>query len=69
MIREVVTSLGYESETVGDGPGALRQVAAYQPDVVLLDMWLPTVSGLAVLQVLRRDHPELPVIMVTANQD
>jgi DNA-binding response OmpR family regulator len=50
MLRDVVTSLGYESEIAGDGPEALRQVGACPPDVVLLDMGLPGMSGVAVLQ-------------------
>ena len=55
MRRDVVTSLGYDGEIAGDGPEARRQVAAYQPDIVVLDVGLPGMSGATVLQALRRD--------------
>jgi two-component system response regulator GlrR len=68
MIRDVVASLGYESQVSPDGPDALRRVARYRPDVVLLDLWMPGMTGAAVLDALHRADPALPVVMVTANQ-
>lgn len=49
-----------------DGTSGLAQVAAHMPDVVLLDINLPETSGLDVLSKLKADHPELPVIVVSA---
>jgi len=69
MVRDVLTSLGYESESAPNGREALHRVASYRPDVVLLDLSLPGMSGVEVLDALRRDHPGVPVVMVTANQD
>jgi CheY-like chemotaxis protein len=69
MIRDVLTSLGYESACSPHGRDALRRVAIYRPDVALLDMTMPGLSGIEVLDALRRDHPRIPVVMVTANQD
>ncbi len=49
-----------------DGAAALEQVAARKPAVVLLDLNLPQVDGLHVLEKLKADYPNLPVIVVTA---
>ena len=52
-----------------NGPAVLAQVQALQGrlgvDVVLLDIALPDMDGLDVLQALRRDWPDLPVLMLS----
>jgi DNA-binding response OmpR family regulator len=58
-LRGIMTSIA------GDGEEALRQVAEDPPQLVVLDMMMPGLGGLAVLQQLKRDHPKLPVIMLT----
>jgi sigma-B regulation protein RsbU (phosphoserine phosphatase) len=59
---------GYVVETASDGAEALASLRNSPFDLVLLDMMMPGLSGLDVLDDLRRTHPatELPVIMVTA---
>jgi CheY-like chemotaxis protein len=69
MIRDVIVALGYEGHASPNGEDALRRVPTYHPDVILLDLDLPGISGGEVLSALRRDHPEIPVVMVTGNQD
>ena len=49
-----------------DGRSGLGQAALHKPDVVLLDLSLPEVSGIEVLEKLKADNPELPVIVVSA---
>jgi two-component system response regulator RegX3 len=56
---------GFEVAAVGDGRDALTSVAANPPDLVLLDLMLPGLSGLDVLRTIRRDH-NMPVIILTA---
>jgi two-component system response regulator RegX3 len=56
---------GFEVATVGDGRDALSSVAANPPDLILLDLMLPGLSGLDVLRTIRRDH-HMPVIILTA---
>ena len=61
----------YRVRTVSDGPEALRAVESQLPDLVLLDLMLPGVSGLDILKELRR-RPEtqnLPVILLTARRE
>ncbi|HEV2477936.1 MAG TPA: response regulator, partial [Candidatus Dormibacteraeota bacterium] len=52
------------------GQGALDAVDKLRPDLVLLDVYLPDMSGLEVLQHLREDdHPPVDVIAITAARD
>ena len=55
----------YEVETAGDGRSALQVVDERMPDVVLLDLGLPDLDGIAVLTQLR-SFTQVPVIVVSA---
>ena len=57
---------GYAVDTATDGHQALSAVAAREPDVVVLDVGLPGVDGLAVCRRYRADGRRTPVLMLTA---
>jgi two-component system, OmpR family, response regulator MprA len=57
---------GYAVETAADGHQALSAVAAKEPDVVVLDVGLPGIDGLAVCRRYRADGRRTPVLMLTA---
>lgn len=71
-IREVVANYlrrdGYVVETAADGAVARRHLAEFQPDLVVLDLMLPAVSGLDILTEIRRAG-DLPVIVLTARAE
>jgi Response regulator containing a CheY-like receiver domain and an HTH DNA-binding domain len=48
-----------------DGQQALSAVRLTHPNLVLLDIRMPRMDGLATLRALRTDHPDLPVVMLT----
>jgi two-component system response regulator RegX3 len=56
---------GFDVEVARDGADALDRFDDIRPDLVLLDVMLPTVSGIDVCRELRR-HTDVPIIMVTA---
>jgi DNA-binding response OmpR family regulator len=56
---------GYQVETVGDGAQALSRALADPPDLMVLDLMLPSLGGLEVCRQLRAEVP-VPVIMLTA---
>lgn len=57
---------GYEVRTVGDGPRGLELVRTLRPDLVLLDLILPGLSGHELCRRIRADGLEMPVLMLTA---
>ena len=64
-------SLAFEGYTVvaaADGEQGLAAVAAHRPDVVLLDLGLPRISGLEVCRRLRAAGDGVPVLMLTARE-
>ncbi|HOW85776.1 MAG TPA: sigma-54 dependent transcriptional regulator [Candidatus Aminicenantes bacterium] len=69
-IREVFAVLlgdkGYQVETAGNGRRGLELAGPFAPDVVILDMNLPDISGLEVLAGLRQARPGPGIIIVTA---
>jgi DNA-binding response OmpR family regulator len=56
---------GYEVDLAATGPDALASAAARQPDLIVLDLMLPGLSGLDVCRALR-ERTDVPIIMVTA---
>ncbi|MCE8002308.1 response regulator transcription factor [Billgrantia ethanolica] len=60
---------GFDVDTAEDGEGALAKVEESPPDLILLDISLPGISGFDVLEQLRQDsrHARLPIIMLTAH--
>ncbi|MGH8872688.1 MAG: response regulator transcription factor [Acidimicrobiia bacterium] len=71
-IREVVAGYlrrdGYLVQIATDGAVARRHLAEFKPDLVVLDLMLPAVSGFDILSEIRRDG-DLPVIVLTARAE
>lgn len=68
-LAEFFTLRGYEVVTADNAGDAFMLLAAAPPEVVLLDIGMPKIDGLTALRRIRQSHPELPVIMLTANVD
>jgi CheY-like chemotaxis protein len=58
-----------EIEAVPDGREGLDAVVRQRPDVVLLDLQMPRMDGLALLKQIREIEPRLPVIVISATQE
>jgi DNA-binding response OmpR family regulator len=56
---------GIDAITANDGEEALRLLEAGLPQVVVLDMMMPGLGGNEVLRLIKREYPQLPVIMLT----
>ncbi len=69
-LAEVVTMAlrmeKWDVRSAGDGMSAVRVARQFRPDVVVLDVMLPDMSGLDVLRKLRQYTPDLPVLFLTA---
>jgi CheY-like chemotaxis protein len=71
MLEDVLTSLGYATRTAADGATAVRAVLSEPPDVVLLDVYMPGLSGVGALPTIVALAPNAKVIMIsgTSNED
>jgi two-component system response regulator CpxR len=65
MLREFLELQGFRVDTLPDAESALARVAADPPDLMVLDVMMPGMSGFEALKRLR-EHHQLPVIMLTA---
>jgi two-component system response regulator HydG len=69
VLRGLFEDEGFAVREAADGDEALRAVAEASPDVVLSDMRMPRVPGIELLRTLRRDAPEVPVVLLSAVED
>lgn len=65
-LKELFIDNGYAVRIAGDGPEALNLLKKTLPDLVVLDLGLPNMSGESVCLEIRKQYPELPVIILTA---
>ena len=71
LVRSLMQAEGYEVASAANGLEALAQVAAAPPDLILLDIMMPTLDGYAVCRQLKA-HPEtrlVPIVLITALGD
>jgi CheY-like chemotaxis protein len=70
-IAQLLEHEGYDVAEAGDGVEALEQAAAFQPDVIVLDIMLPGMDGFSVHEKIRADPdmPDVRVVYLTAKRD
>jgi DNA-binding response OmpR family regulator len=68
LLEAYLDGTGYETETAVDGEDTLRKVQAFQPDLILLDVMMPKISGFEVCKRLKADPAtrDIVILMVTA---
>lgn len=64
----LMTQAGYTIDIAHDGQSALDKVAAFNPDLVLLDVMMPSINGFEVCRTIRQnpDWAHIKIIMLTA---
>lgn len=65
VMADYVTAAGYTAQVIADGREALASVQRNVPDLIVLDIMLPNLDGLALCKAVR-EFSEVPIIMVTA---
>ncbi|MBS3888980.1 MAG: response regulator [Firmicutes bacterium] len=69
LLTEVFTVLGYEVIEAGNGSEGLEVMDKRKPDIILLDMKMPGLSGIETLRLIRARNHHVPIILVTAYQE
>jgi DNA-binding response OmpR family regulator len=69
MLSVYFTASGYHVIGANHGGDGLMLAEFHRPDVVLLDITMPGIDGVEVLQQIRTRWPEVPVVMLTAVSD
>ncbi|MFI2259887.1 response regulator transcription factor [Streptomyces tubercidicus] len=66
LLRRYLEREGHAVTAVGDGLAALEAVRQGETDLLILDVMMPRADGLDVVRILRAEHREVPVLMLTA---
>jgi CheY-like chemotaxis protein len=69
LLAGVLRDKGLEVATAEDGQAALEQISREPPDVILLDLKMPGLNGIQVLEQVKGMAPHMPVVIVTAYGD
>lgn len=68
IVSELLTEEGYEVHTVTDSRRAVEAFEAFHPDLVILDVLMPSVDGISLCLQLRRES-DVPVLFLSAKRD
>jgi PAS domain S-box-containing protein len=68
LLHHILLCVGYHVRFAQDGPTALNMVRSNKPDLILLDIMLPGISGLDVISVIRADEGtrDVPIVVISA---
>src|SRR5271169_2075724 len=68
LLKDILEASGYETLQTGDGLEAISLASAYPPNLILMDLQLPEISGLEVTRRLKDDDRSrhIPIVAVTA---
>src|SRR3954471_10806787 len=71
MISDIVATMGHDVVVAEDGPSALLAARVHTPDLVILDVEMPGLTGFEVCRLLRAEEAtsRIPIIMLTALQE
>ncbi len=69
FLKEALVDNGFLTQVAPDGASALSQIEKSKPDLILLDLGLPDLSGETVCTEIRKKYPELKLIILSARND
>ncbi len=71
IIKIMLGESGYDVKTVNTGKGIEKKIEEYQPDLILLDLWLAGMDGREIIKVVRRNNSlkGIPVVIISALND
>ncbi|HEX8923197.1 MAG TPA: response regulator transcription factor, partial [Patescibacteria group bacterium] len=69
VVKIILTDSGYEVFAIDDGENVMERVIKMNPDLILLDLWMPGISGKEVCLTLKShsETKDVPIIMLSAS--
>ncbi len=67
VIGDLVRAAGYETVEAADGREGLEKIATHRPACILVDLLMPRMGGLELLETLKEQRSPTPVIIITAD--
>lgn len=65
-LKTILTENNYAVRVAGTGAAGMEMVEKFNPDLVILDLGLPDISGESICSSIRKDYPTLPIVILTA---
>lgn len=69
ILESIFSDAGYQVKTATNGLQALETTKKYLPEIILMDKNMPYMDGMDTLQRIKKQYPNIVVIMVTAHGD
>ena len=69
LFQKALTHAGYRTEVAWNGHEVMTRITAITPDILLLDIGLPDVSGMQLLKNMRNYYPDMIIVVVTGNNN
>lgn len=66
LMENLLNSQGFQTLSVIEGIRAYEKIREFQPDVILLDLMMPDKSGIEILEELKKEKINIPVIVISA---
>jgi len=66
-LSTILKDEGYLVSSAKNGSEALDMIGTNKPDLILLDIWMPKMDGIATLQKLKEEHPDIAVVMISGH--
>ena len=67
LLRDILEAENYEVYSASSGSEACAQLKKINPDIVLLDLELPEVSGIEILKIIQKEHKRCRVIVISGH--
>ena len=68
VLKDRFTHWGYEVEIALDGEQTLKKVASFKPHLIVLDVRMPKVNGIEVMETTKKKYPHIGILILTASQ-
>ena len=64
-VREILESAGHSIEDASSGKGAIKLLSSGKFDIIVSDIWMPEMDGIALLKEIRGSGNEIPVVVIS----